>query len=155
MGIHVFDTLKKAFAGRSAEAKNVAAAELADAGAAAQEVEPAVERAQRISDRYPGVAKIAINLSSRASFEKTEPTIRGFSMGPDALANFVFRCKNTECIDGGFELTDEIDQMVESFDTNAHGRRVCQGWNGKDNIGHQRCYYELNFVINVSYASGN
>lgn len=107
---------------------------------------------ERVGDKYPEVSKIAINLSIRAPFEKIEPTVRGFSMGADSMANFTFRCKNTECVDGGFDLSEEIDRVVKDYQTNAHGRRVCQGWDGKSNIGHQRCYYELNFIINVSYG---
>lgn len=73
-------------------------------------------------------------------------------MGTDAMANFVFRCKNTECVDGGFDLTEEVDRMITDFETSSHGRRVCQGWDGKSNVGHQRCYYELNFIVNIGYS---
>ena len=146
MGIRVFEALKKVLSGSKAEELLSDAPHSGDA-----QLAPA-SSAPRIRDRYPEVLKIAVNLSTRAPFEKMEPTIRGFSMGPDALADFTFRCKNTECIDGGFKLTDEIEEMVQSYETNKHGRRVCQGWDGKGNIGHQRCYYELNFVINISYS---
>lgn len=114
--------------------------------------EVAVPVGERICDKFPEVRKLAINLSVRAPFEKIEPTVRGFSLGPDAMANFVFRCKNTECLEGGFDLTEEIEKMVAAYETDGHGRRVCQGWDGKSNMGHQRCYYELNFVISVSYS---
>lgn len=145
----MFETLKKVLSGKRAAPPQSEVPE-----APAEAVPPPVS-APRIRDRYPEVGKIAVNLSSRAPFEKTEPTIRGFSMGPDANADFTFRCKNTECVKGGFELTEEIQKMVESFETHRTGRRVCQGWDGKANIGHQRCYYELNFVINIGYGSEN
>ena len=151
----MFETLKKVFAGKGANAENPATPVSAKVAAAPPDVVVPVASAPRIKDKFPEVQKIAVNLSSRAPFEKTEPTIRGFSMGPDALANFVFRCKNTECVNGGFMLDDEISTMIEAYETNSHGRRVCQGWEGKSNIGHQRCYYELNFVINISYDSKN
>lgn len=151
----MFKTLKKVFAGRNSDKEDEASGEDAETDAPEIETAPVVESAPRIRDMYPDVRKIAVNLSSRAPFEKTEPTIRGFSMGPDAIADFVFRCKNTECVNGGFDLNDEIGKMVESYETNSHGRRVCQGWEGKSNIGHQRCYYELNFVMNISYELKN
>lgn len=142
----MFESLKKAFGKKGQPADNKQAQ--------AVEVPPPVEVAagERLRDKYPEVSKIAVNLSIRAPFEKIEPTVRGFSMGADSMANFVFRCKNTECVEGGFDLGDEIDRMVKAYETNAHGRRVCQGWDGKSNIGHQRCYYELNFVINADYS---
>lgn len=141
----MFKALRNVFSGKETKVKERPATEVSvDAPL------PATDK-PRIRDKYPDVSKIAINLSSRAPFEKTEPTIRGFSMGPDAHADFVFRCKNTECVGGGFDLTSEIVEMLDSGEQNRHGRRVCKGWDGKDNVGHQRCYYELNFVINVSY----
>jgi len=142
----MFDSLKKAFGQKT---KKPEAQVAAPPAAAAVPTEPVGER---LSDKYPEVAKMGVNLSIRAPFEKIEPTVRGFSMGNDSMANFKFRCKNTECVDGGFDLTEEVDRMVSEYETSGHGRRVCQGWDGKDNVGHQRCYYELNFIINIDYA---
>lgn len=138
----MFDSLKKAF-GQKETKPSVEAAE-----PPVPVVEPVGER---LADKYPQVAKIGVNLSIRAPFEKIEPTVRGFSMGMDSMANFTFRCKNTECVDGGFDLTEEVDRMISEYETSSHGRRVCQGWDGKSNVGHQRCYYELNFIINIGY----
>ncbi len=139
----MFERLKKALGAQSVSVKS------AEDKAADSQIEA---RGERIGDKFPEVSKLSVNLSVKAPFEKIEPTIRGFSLSPDAMANFVFRCKNTECIDGGFDLTEEIERMIASYETNSHGRRVCQGWDGRQNVGHQRCYYELNFVINISYA---
>lgn len=142
----MFESLKKAFGQKAPTAQPEPEALAAPASA------PETAAGERLRDKYPQVGKIAVNLSIRAPFEKIEPTVRGFSMGVDSMANFVFRCKNTECVDGGFDLNDELDSMITDYKTNAHGRRVCQGWDGKSNVGHQRCYYELNFVINVDYS---
>lgn len=138
----MFKRLKKAFGTRAADTESAKV----DAG------QPdSVAEGERIRDKYPEVTKLAVNLSIKAPFEKIEPTVRGFSMSPDAMANFVFRCKNTDCIDGGFDLTEEVDRAIAAYETGSHGRRVCQGWDGQKNVGHQRCYYELNFIINISY----
>lgn len=142
----MFDALKKAFGHKSKEPEDEAAPP------AAPTVPVEAAAGERLGEKYPGVTKIAVNLSIRAPFEKIEPTVRGFSMGADSMANFVFRCKNTECVQGGFDLSEEVDEMINNYQTNAHGRRVCQGWDGKSNIGHQRCYYELNFVVNIDYS---
>lgn len=142
----MFESLKKAFGHKEGTAKPTPQ----EAPGAAPG--PAVAAGERICDKYPQVSKLAINLSIRAPFEKIEPTVRGFAMGADSMANFVFRCKNTECVDGGFDLNEELERMIGDYDTNAHGRRVCQGWDGKSNVGHQRCYYELNFIINADYS---
>lgn len=138
-------SLLKALGGKAPDAEP-----RAEAGVAPLVAE--VPEGERICDKYPEVAKLAVNLSIRAPFESIEPTVRGFSLGPDAMANFVFRCKNTECHEGGFDLTEEIEKMISAYETSGNGRRVCQGWDGKSNMGHQRCYWELNFIVNISYS---
>ncbi len=138
-------SLLKALGGKAPESESGPAA-------VASPVAAEVPEGERICDKYPEVGKLAVNLSIRAPFESIEPTVRGFSLGPDAMANFVFRCKNTECLEGGFDLTEEIEKMIAAYETSGHGRRVCQGWDGKSNMGHQRCYWELNFIVNISYS---
>lgn len=142
----MFESLKKAFARKGAA--KASSQEATPVDTAASEV----PSGPRIGDKYPQLTKMVVNLSIKAPFEKIEPTVRGFSLGPDAMANFVFRCKNTECIDGGFDLTEEIERMINAYETSSHGRRVCQGWDGKSNVGHQRCYYELNFLLKIDYS---
>ena len=105
-----------------------------------------------VGKRYPGVAGIGINMYITSPLEKVEPTLRGKSFTPESMAYFEFRCKNVECCDGGFDLTEVIDEMAACKDTESTGRRICEGWESKDQIGHRRCYYELNFRILVKYA---
>lgn len=138
-------SLLKALGGKAPESEPETAVEK-------NPVDVTVPEGERIGDKYPEVSKLAVNLSIRAPFESIEPTVRGFSLGPDAMANFVFRCKNSECQKGGFDLTEEIENMIAAYETTGHGRRVCQGWDGKSNVGHQRCYWELNFVVNIGYT---
>ena len=105
----------------------------------------------RMAERFPNVRHLAVNLVISPPHHETEPTMNGRSFGPQALAFFEFRCKNVECVGGGFDIADSIEKAVSQHDTEATGRRVCRGHQGKTRTQNLRCHYELNFRINVAY----
>ncbi len=102
---------------------------------------------QRVCDRYPTVTSIAFNLSMRSPDNDVEPTLNGRSFGPNARALFKFKCKNVDCVDGGFDLQAVVDEMVQQDKPETAGRRVCQGWESAALVNQRRCLYELNFKI--------
>lgn len=104
-----------------------------------------------VGDAFPEVRHLAVNLSIRAPDHEIEPSLNNRSFGPQSRAYFHFRCKNVDCVDGGFDLEDEITSAVAGQRSDASGRRVCQGWRNADMVGHQKCYFELNFKIHLSY----
>lgn len=106
---------------------------------------------QTIGDVFPQVRHVAVNLVIRAPHNEIEPTMNGRSFGPGALAFFKFRCKNVECIDGDFDLTDVIELAIAQRKPEVTGRLVCKGWDGKSNVGQVRCHYELNYKIHIGY----
>ena len=80
-----------------------------------------------------------------------EPTLNGRSFGPDARAFFSFKCKNVDCVDGGFDLSEPIEEMLTRRQPETTGRRVCQGWESKAQVNQRRCHYELNFRALAKY----
>ncbi len=108
---------------------------------------------QRVCDRYPQVASIAFNLSMRSPDNDVEPTLNGRSFGPNARALFKFKCKNVDCVDGGFDLQTVVDEMVHQGKPEIAGRRVCQGWESAALVNQRRCLYELNFKIVAARSS--
>lgn len=105
----------------------------------------------RMEEVFPSVRHLAVNLVISPPDHETEPTMNGRSFGPQALAFFEFRCKNVECADGGFDISDSIKRAVSERQTEVTGRRVCRGWHGKKHVNQLRCHYELNFKVNISY----
>lgn len=110
-----------------------------------------LDGAGKVSDAMPNVRHLAVNLAIRAPDNEIEPSLTNRSFGPQSRAYFHFRCKNVECVDGGFDLRDEILAAADEGRRDATGRRVCQGWRNAEMRGHQKCYYELNFKVHVSY----
>lgn len=106
----------------------------------------------RMEEKFPNVRHLAVNLVISPPDHETEPTMNGRSFGPQALAFFEFRCKNVECSDGGFDISDSIERAIAEHDTEVTGRRICRGWHGKRKQHNPiRCHYELNFKVNIAY----
>lgn len=106
---------------------------------------------KKIASRFPNVKTIGINLAVKAPFNDVEPTLRGKSFSPDSLAVFEFHCKNVDCVGGGFDITDSVEQMVKKRVGEFSGRRICRGWASKEYVNQRRCHYELNFRIIIAY----
>ena len=111
-----------------------------------------LEEAKTIANVLPGVRHLAINLSIRAPDREIEPSLNNRSFGPQSRAFFHFRCKNVECVDGGFDLEEDVMSAVSEGRNDITGRRICHGWRNAANIGQQKCYFELNFKAHVSYT---
>lgn len=109
--------------------------------------------AETVADVFPGVRHLAVNMSIRSPDNEIEPSLTNRSFGPQSRAYFNFRCKNVECVNGGFDLREEFEDAVKDNRRDVTGRRVCHGWRNADMAGHQKCYYELNFKIHISYRA--
>jgi hypothetical protein len=107
--------------------------------------------AERVGEKYPSVTHLSLSLSIRAPNNELEPTLNGRSFGSDARAYFRFKCKNVDCVDGGFDLSSEIDGMVRQHAGEISGRHVCQGWESRKMVDQRRCLYELNFKALARY----
>jgi hypothetical protein len=112
---------------------------------------PLLAAAERLGDKYPDVDTLALSLSIRAPNNELEPTLNGRSFGSDARAYFRFKCKNVDCVEGGFDLSSDVDAMVKDHRTEVSGRLVCQGWESRVLVGQRRCLYELNFKALATY----
>lgn len=109
--------------------------------------------APTVAQAFPNVQHLAVNLSVRGPDHEIEPTMNGRSFGPESIACFDFRCKNIECVEGGFSIQDEITDAIKTNQADLTGRQVCQGWRNKERVGQHRCYFELNYKINIKYKS--
>ena len=112
---------------------------------------PLLATAERLGTKYPQVDTLSLSLSIRAPNNEVEPTLNGRSFGSDARAYFRFKCKNVECVDGGFDLSGDLEAMVNQRLNEVSGRQVCQGWESRKMIDQRRCLYELIFKALASY----
>lgn len=111
-----------------------------------------LEETNTIADLLPGIRHLAVNLTIVSPDREIEPSLNNRSFGPQSRAYFKFRCKNVNCVDGGFDLQDDILATAADSRNELSGRRVCHGWRSADLVGQQKCYFELNFKAHISYS---
>ncbi|NNF66726.1 MAG: hypothetical protein HKM98_04360 [Gammaproteobacteria bacterium] len=111
-----------------------------------------LETADKIADVLPGVTHLAVNLTITAPDNDGTPSLNNRSFGPQSRAYFFFRCKNADCVDGGFDLQDDLMKAATEGKNELSGRRLCHGWRSARLAGQQKCYYELNFKVHISFS---
>jgi len=144
----VFSVLKKAIGLTSATDAEPSTALVSES------VNHRLQGQAKMHEKYPQVRSLAVNLMISPPDYETEPTLNGRSFGPDSLAFFEFRCKNVECTQGGFDITETVSDSIAKGERSINGRRVCHGMHGRSPRAHNtiRCNYELNFRININYV---
>jgi hypothetical protein len=79
-----------------------------------------------LSDLFPGVEEIAIGmLYSQAGALK--PLSRTVNFFPGSSAIFRLNCLCSECLEGRFDFTKIINEMVKARKTASKGRINCEG----------------------------
>ena len=69
----------------------------------------------------------------------------------NAKSVFRFNCPNTECIQGDFDLTDELADAVAARRTSVTGEVTCQGWRSKTTIDTVHCHNILRYKLSLAY----
>ena len=67
-------------------------------------------------------------------------------------AFFQVKCRQRECVNGGFDLSNLITSAINSQQTIAEGRLSCQGWQDLERVGNNHCLWILDYEISVQYA---
>ena len=68
-----------------------------------------------------------------------------------AKSVFRFDCPNTECVQGDFDLSDELAHAIASRQEIAAGEVECQGWMSKTTIDRIHCHHILRYTLNLGY----
>jgi hypothetical protein len=105
-----------------------------------------LERRQRKLDAgfvdalFPEVAGIVIRMIySQRGIQKSLPRVINFFPGSYAL--FRVDCLNKECVDGGFDLTRVITEMIRNRSEAVKGDLGCEG--DSPSAGHSTIAYEV------------
>jgi hypothetical protein len=103
----------------------------------------------KISDRFPQVSSISIEVKNFHGKEYPIVIIRTFKFLPDDYAYFNIECLRKRCIDGGFNLNRIIAKMISIHTGSKSGELYCHGNNLSR--GHSYIYYD----VNVKYKRNN
>ena len=69
----------------------------------------------------------------------------------NARSVFRFRCLNDECIQGDFDLTEELASAVAHKHTDVSGELSCQGWQSKTTVDSVHCHNILRYRLTLTY----
>ena len=119
----------------------------------------AVRRHQRfvaagyVRDRFPDVEKITIGQTWHDPdfLGGGEPSTDSHTRSPDNSASFEIACGNRECVGGGIDLGEEIEDMISNRETSRSGKRQCRGSADPERVGKHWCLMELEYTVEVSY----
>jgi hypothetical protein len=93
-----------------------------------------------VASHFPDVTGIVISMSYN-QIGLNKALLRTVNFFPGSYAFFKVDCVNRECLDGGFDLTDIITEMVGKHRETAKGKLSCEG-NGLA-AGHSAITYEV------------
>ena len=98
------------------------------------------EDAGFMAAQFPDVAGIVIKMKySQRGMQKSLPRVINFF--PDSYALFRIDCLNKECVDGGFDLTQVITEMIRNRSKVSKGDLGCEGYD--PSAGHSTIAYEV------------
>jgi len=99
-----------------------------------------------ISEHFPKVSSIVIDMTD--SYGKRNPItiLRTLSFWPNSYAYFNIECLSKGCLDGGFDLNQVISMMIRSQKDSEEGELICGGNNLSS--GHSNIHYKVNIRYN-------
>lgn len=108
-----------------------------------------------VSDRYGAVSSIVFRLTYYQTSLNRILMTRTLNFFPGNYAYFHIACMRDECVEGGFDLSPVVADMVKNRKTSIKGKVFCHGKNAipghSDISGHASLRYE----INIDYKKNN
>ncbi len=101
-----------------------------------------------VSERFPGVSGIVIQMFYYRKSSNPAPMIRTVNFFPSSYAYFHMECMMKECVNGGFDLTSVIDTMIKKHRNSETGKMICSGKNDSLTGDHARISYEISVQYN-------
>jgi len=101
-----------------------------------------------VSERFPEVSGMVIQMTYFRKGLNPVLMLRTVNVFPTAYAYFNMDCMITGCIDGGFDLSPVIREMVKKHTRLKKGTLVCSGENDGLASDHARIDYEVTITFN-------
>ena len=100
-----------------------------------------------VSEHFPGVSHLLVRMAYYR--DKTTPLlmIRTVNFASSDNAYFNMACMGKKCLNGGFDLTREIDDLVKTHKDLGQGRMDCSGLDNDP----ASCPAMIDYVISISY----
>jgi hypothetical protein len=92
-----------------------------------------------VAAHFPEVADIIMNMTYNQHGAKS--ILRTFHFTPNSYAFFIVNCLRKDCVDGGFDLTQVITEMIRNRRAEVKGSLSCKGTDSSTN--HSAIVYEV------------
>ena len=96
-----------------------------------------------LSERFPGVASILINMTYYQKGANPVLMLRTIHVLPSDSAYFNMDCMIKGCVDGGFDLTSTIKKTVKAHKKTVKGQLICRGKTDASSRDHASVDYEI------------
>lgn len=112
-----------------------------------------IHSACSISDKYPNIKKIRIEFkASSLSWEGAE-RVSSQSYHPNDRAVFLVSCPNETCTGIGFDLDNEVWELVRSKKHTCTGILRCENYEDAERYGKHKCGSTLEYSITIEYQA--
>ena len=104
-----------------------------------QEVMRQRREAGSVATCFPEVASIIMKMTYKQNGARS--ILRTFHFTPNSDAFFVVNCLRQDCVDGGFNLTQVITEMIRNRRVDSKGALSCKGTDSS--TSHSDIVYEV------------
>jgi hypothetical protein len=107
------------------------------------------EWARLLSEQYPHVAAVKIDITFKDLDWATNPAPRSLVYRPQQKAHFRMKCPYRECVWGGFDFSSYVEEAIRSSSNEAAGQILCNGWQDQERINKHQCMLESAFTVTI------
>jgi hypothetical protein len=106
-----------------------------------------------VREEYPRVQHVTMELKFKdpAGIGQHSQQTHTFAQG--AKAYFMVSCPFSTCVDGGYDLSGAVGDLIAHQGESVSGRLVCQGWHDRKHANERRCNLELQYRITAAYEN--
>jgi hypothetical protein len=99
-----------------------------------------------ISEHFPEVSSIVINVKNSYKRMNSNTILRTLNFLPNSYAYFNIECLSEGCRDGGFDLNQVITMMIRSNKDSGEGELMCDS--SSLSSDHSHIHYKVNIQYN-------
>jgi len=107
-----------------------------------------VQEAPSLADQFPQLKSLTVNLEYHDSDNREKRNRLKYMVNLDNVKSvFRFKCPNSACIGGDFDLTKEVAGAVRKRLANVTGKMACKG----RTTNRDRCLNVLHYTLQLGY----
>jgi hypothetical protein len=101
----------------------------------------------QLKEWFPEINKLTILITFKDLTDLESPEQETHLFLPERKAFFLFHCPYRECVNGGFDLTQDVKNAVAAINKTTLGKIECLGWQDEQRIGAHRCKLTASYKI--------